>query len=142
AKLHAASPPQGLLPLRRVIAERLQKRGIEARVDDIVTTAGSQQALDVVCRVLTQKRIATENPTYEQGKMLFEMNSVEVLGLPLDPFRGIDVDTWECLLAERRPALVYLTTNFHNPTGYSYSTSELHHILDWSQRYGFGILED
>jgi DNA-binding transcriptional MocR family regulator len=70
------------------------------------------------------------------------MNSIEVLGLPLDPFRGIDVDSWEALLAERQPALVYLTTNFHNPTGYSYSTSELHHILDWSQRYGFGILED
>ena len=142
AKLHAAYHPQGLLPLRRVIAERLQQHGIEASEDDIVTTAGSQQALDIVCRALTQKRIATENPTYEQGKRLFEMNSVEVLGLPLDPFRGIDVDTWERLLSERRPALVYLTTNFHNPTGYSYSTSELYAILEWSQRYGFGILED
>jgi GntR family transcriptional regulator/MocR family aminotransferase len=141
-KLHSAYHPQGFPPLRRIIAERLQKRGIAAREEDIVTTAGSQQALDIVCRVLTQKRIATENPTYEQGKMLFEMNQVEVLGLPLDPFHGIDIDSWESLLASRKPALVYLTTNFHNPTGYSYSTSELHHILDWSQRYGFGVLED
>jgi DNA-binding transcriptional MocR family regulator len=141
-KLHAAYHPQGFLPLRRVIAERLQKRGIEAGEDDIVTTAGSQQALDIVCRALTQKRIATENPTYEQGKLLFEMNSVEVLGLPLDPFRGIDAAAWECRLAEHQPALVYLTTNFHNPTGYSYSTSELYAILSWSQQYGFGILED
>jgi DNA-binding transcriptional MocR family regulator len=142
SRLHTAYHPQGFLPLRRAIAERLQARGIAARVDDIVTTAGSQQALDIVCRALGQKRIATENPTYEQGKVLFEMNNIEVIGLPLDPFHGMDVTTWERTLARCKPALVYLTTNYQNPTGYSYSTSELHHILDWSQRYGFGILED
>ncbi|MEE8303829.1 MAG: PLP-dependent aminotransferase family protein [Candidatus Tectomicrobia bacterium] len=141
-KLHVAYHAQGFLPLRSAIAERLQKRGIEARVEDIITTAGSQQALDIVCRILKRKCIATENPTYELGKMLFGMNNVETTGLPLDPFHGVDVDKWEQTLARSRPALVYLTANYHNPTGYSYSTSELHHILDWSQQYGFGILED
>ncbi|MGQ4807825.1 HTH-type transcriptional regulator NorG [Candidatus Entotheonellaceae bacterium PAL068K] len=133
---------QGLLPLRQAIAERLHRRGIEARVDDIVITAGAQQALDIVCRVLACKRIATENPAYEIGKMLFHMNNIDAIGLPLDPFHGIAGDTWESLIATEKPALVYLTTNFHNPTGYSYSTSELNHLLDWSQQYGFGILED
>ena len=140
--LHTDYHAQGLLPLRKAIAQRLQKRGIEARVEDIITTAGSQQALDMVCRILTHKRIATENPTYELGKMLFDMNHVETVGLPLDPFDGMDVDQWQDALAQSRPSLVYLTTNFHNPTGYSYSTSELQHILAWSQQLGFGILED
>jgi GntR family transcriptional regulator/MocR family aminotransferase len=141
-KMHATYHAQGFFPLRQAIAERLHARGIEARVDDIVTTAGSQQALDLVCRVLMGKRIATENPTYELGKVLFEMNNIETIGLPLDPFRGIDLETWERIIATREPTLVYLTTNYQNPTGYSYSTSELHHILDWAQQYGFGILED
>jgi GntR family transcriptional regulator/MocR family aminotransferase len=141
-KLQVAYHAQGFLPLRQVIAERLRARGIEASAEDVVTTAGSQQALDIVCRALVCKRIATENPTYELGKLLFGMNHVETTGLPLDPFSGIDVEVWQRLLAKARPALVYLTTNFHNPTGYCYATSELQHILDWSQQYGFGILED
>ena len=141
-KLQVAYHAQGFLPLRQIIAERLRTRGIAASAEDIVTTAGSQQALDIVCRALVCKRIATENPTYELGKLLFGMNHVETIGLPLDPFTGINVDVWQGLLATFRPALVYLTTNFHNPTGYSYATSELQHILHWSQQYGFGILED
>jgi DNA-binding transcriptional MocR family regulator len=141
-RLQVAYHPQGFLPLRQVIAERLRRRGISASADDIVTTAGSQQALDLVCRVLACKRIATENPTYELGKRLFEMNRIETIGLPLDPFRGVDLETWERIIATREPALVYLTTNYQNPTGYSYTSSELHRILDWSQQYGFGILED
>jgi GntR family transcriptional regulator/MocR family aminotransferase len=141
-KLDASYHAQGFVPLRTAIAERLHKRGIEARVEDVITTAGSQQALDIVCRVLARKRIATENPTYELGKVLFDMSNIDTVGLPLDPFHGIDVAVWEDLLARTRPALVYLTPNFHNPTGYSYSTSELQHVLEWSQRYGFGILED
>ncbi len=133
---------QGFPPLRMAIAERLQARGIEASAEDIVITAGSQQALDLVCRVLKHKRIATENPAYAHGKTLFAMNRIETLPLPLDPFSGIDPDVWERHLASSSPALLYLTTNYHNPTGYSYTTSELQQILGWSQQYGFGILED
>jgi DNA-binding transcriptional MocR family regulator len=70
------------------------------------------------------------------------MNWVETLPLPLDPFRGIDPEVWEGQLAASPPALLYLTTNYQNPTGYSYTTSELQQILGWSQQYGFGILED
>ncbi|WP_143301553.1 aminotransferase-like domain-containing protein, partial [Candidatus Entotheonella palauensis] len=138
---YAAYHDQGFPPLRQAIAERLQARGIDASAEDIVITAGSQQALDLVCRVLKQKRIATENPAYSHGKALFEMNGMETLPLPLDPFCGIDPDVWERQLATS-PALLYLTTNYHNPTGYSYTTSELQQILGWSQQYGFGILED
>ena len=81
----------GFLPLRQIIAERLRPRGIAASAEDIVTTAGLSKPLDIVCRALVCKRIATENPTYELGKLLFGMNHVETIGLPLDPFTGINV---------------------------------------------------
>jgi DNA-binding transcriptional MocR family regulator len=45
-QLHAAYHAQGFPPLRQAIAERLQARGMEASADDIVITAGSQQALN------------------------------------------------------------------------------------------------
>ena len=53
-KLQVAYHAQGFLPLRQIIAERLRPRGIAASAEDIVTTAGSQQALDIVCRALVR----------------------------------------------------------------------------------------
>jgi DNA-binding transcriptional MocR family regulator len=134
--------PQGYRPLRQWIAARLKKRGIDATPDHIVTTIGSQQVLDLICRTLATPRVATENPAYHLGKALFDMNRVELIGLPVNPFTGPDLDAWDRMLGQHRPALVYLTPNFQNPTGYSYSTAELGQILALARKHQFGILED
>jgi len=133
---------QGFLPLRQKIAQRLNRRGIPAKAEHIITTLGSQQCLDLVCRVLVNRKIASENPAYQIGKSLFEMNDVELVDLPLNPFAGIDLDEWERRIARLRPGLLYLIPSFQNPTGYTYSTKELNKVVDWSTQYGFGILED
>lgn len=133
---------QGYPPLRALIAERLSARGIPARADDVLVTVGSQHALDIVARALVNKHVATENPAYIAAKALFAISGVRTTALPVDPFAGIDVTRWEKLLTRARPALAYLTPRFQNPTGYSYSPAELEHILAWSKKLGFGILED
>lgn len=140
--LHYLYDNQGFEPLRKVIAKRLNARGIPADSNHIIITTGSQQALDVVSRSLKNRSIATENPAYGLGKLLFEMNQMKVVGLPLDPFRGVDLKKWEREISEHRPAALYLTTNFHNPTGYSYTTAELESILNFSKKYNMGLIED
>ncbi len=134
--------PQGFLPLREKIATRLRDRGMDVDASHIVITNGSQQAIDLVTRVLETKAIATEDPSYHLGKYLFEMNGIKTIGLPIDPFKGLDEKVWQDRLAENRPGLVYLTTNFQNPNGYSYSSAELSKIVQWSKEFNFGILED
>ncbi|MGE0493427.1 MAG: PLP-dependent aminotransferase family protein [Vulcanimicrobiota bacterium] len=133
---------QGYLPLREAIAERLRQRGIAVETDEVIVTVGSQQALDVTCRALAHKSVATENPAYAIGKRLFEMNQMQVYGLPLDPFDGPDLEVWRRELKKHRPGLLYLTSNFQNPTGYSYTTSELLELAELSAELGFGIIED
>jgi 2-aminoadipate transaminase len=140
--LRADYDRQGFAPLRHLIAQRLVKRGIPARADDVIITTGSQQALDIVTRALDCKAVATESPAYGIAKLLFEMNQMRVSALPLDPFKGADLDRWRETIAAARPAIMYVTSSFQNPTGYSYSTAELMQLLELSQEFQCGIVED
>ena len=140
--VHASYEPQGFAPLRALIAQRLTRRGVPAHADDVIITTGSQQALDIVTRALERRAVATENPAYGIGKLLFEMNQMQVSGLPLDPFAGPDLGVWRKMIAFAQPALLYLTTTFQNPTGYSYTTAELMQLIELSREFRFGIVED
>jgi 2-aminoadipate transaminase len=132
---------QGYRPLREAIARRMNARGLDADADEIVITTGSQQSLDIVARSLVTRRIAVETPVYAYAKLLFESLGHELVGLHLDPFRGIDLDEWDRALAAK-PSLAYLITSFHNPTGYSYTSAELRGVLELCARHGTAILED
>lgn len=136
---------QGYLPLRQLIARRLRPLGIEADPEHILLTVGSQQVIDLVCRSLETRHVATEDPGYAAARALFQLGDVEVTPLPIDPFGaygGVNAARWRHRLATRRPSLAFLTSSFQNPTGYSYSTAELQQILAWSEEFQFGILED
>jgi DNA-binding transcriptional MocR family regulator len=73
--------------------------------------------------------------------LLFECLVQVLVGLDFDPFTGIDLDAWDRALA-KKPALAYLIPNFHNPTGYSYSSAELRGVLELCTKHGVAILED
>ena len=133
---------QGLPGLREKIAERLRRRGIDVDARHVIITNGSQQALDLVARAKATSVVGTENPAYSLGKMLFEMNGTKTIGFPIDPFGGIDENKWEAIFHKEKPGLLYLTTNFQNPNGYSYTSQEISKIVHWSKEFGFGILED
>ncbi len=133
---------QGFLPLRKAIAKRLNHRGFAVSAENVVTSVGSQHALDLVCRVLKIEKMATESPCYLGGKRLFQINGIELIGLPVDPFSQQDLGRWANILKRTQPELLYLTTNFQNPTGYSYSTRELDQIAKLSSDLGIPVLED
>ena len=133
---------QGYRPLREAIARRLQQRGLDVQAEEVVVTAGSQQSLDIVARSLAARRIAVEEPVYSYARLLFESLGSELVGLPLDPFAGLDLQQWEATLAARKPSLLYAISSFQNPTGYSYSSREIAEVLAMCARHGIAILED
>ncbi|TPV93263.1 MAG: PLP-dependent aminotransferase family protein [Myxococcales bacterium FL481] len=134
--------PQGYGPLREVIAERMTARGMPAQPDDIVTTAGSQQAIDAVVRALECRHIAHEDPVYAYARGLFATYDARMTPLQLDPFAAIDLERWERDVALHRPHLFYAITSYQNPTGYSYSTYELQRLLELSERWNLPLAED
>jgi DNA-binding transcriptional MocR family regulator len=141
--LEAFYDAHGYGPLRELIAERLRARGMsDVRAANILITAGSQQAIDVLARTQAESGVAVESPVYWGARMLFENQRLAVTGLPLDPFAGIPLDAWEKRLASSRPGLLYAITSYQNPTGYSYTSHELETVLAMSERLGFAIAED
>src|SRR5215470_10001338 len=59
-------PTRGHRPLRELVAERLSRQGIVCEAGDVVITTGSQQALDLIGRVLAcpGMRVLVESPSY------------------------------------------------------------------------------
>jgi 2-aminoadipate transaminase len=141
--LAALYDQQGYGPLRELIAARLRRRGMhDITAANVVITTGSQQALDVIGRVLAERRVALESPVYWGAKYLFASHGLELIGLPIRPFERLPLDLWERKLRSSKPGLLYAITSYQNPTGYSYSSDELLRLLQLSRELGFAIAED
>jgi GntR family transcriptional regulator/MocR family aminotransferase len=133
----------GYAPLRATIAHVLASQGLQARPENILITAGSQQALSLVSQLLLKPgdTILVESPTYSGALELFRAVNFSVVGIPMDK-QGMQVENLEKLLQQHHPKLIYTIPNFHNPTGTCLSSSRRRELIILADRYNVPILED
>jgi DNA-binding transcriptional MocR family regulator len=141
--LWATCPPQGLRELREQIAGKLQRQGIAAGLDNLMTTIGASQAFDLLCRSLLAPgdAVLVEDPGYFG---LFEQLRAQHLRLVPVPRRadGPDLDALEEACRAHRPRAFFVQTLLHNPTGTSMDGARAHRLLSLAEQYGFTIVED
>jgi GntR family transcriptional regulator / MocR family aminotransferase len=133
----------GYLPLRTTIAHILASQGIPARSENLLITAGSQQAISLVTQFLLRPgdAVLTECPTYAIALDLFRALGLKIVGAPMDD-AGMQVEKIEQLLQQHHPRLIYTMPNFQNPTGVCMSTPRRRQLIALSDRYNIPILED
>jgi GntR family transcriptional regulator/MocR family aminotransferase len=133
----------GYAPLRATIAHVLASQGLQARAENILITAGSQQAISLVSQLLLKPgdTILVESPTYGGALELFRALNFTVVGIPVDKW-GMQVENLERLLQQHHPKLIYTIPNFHNPTGTCLSSSRRRELIVLADRYNVPILED
>jgi len=133
----------GHAPLRETIAHILASQGLQARPENILITAGSQQALSLVSQLLLKPGdvILVESPTYSGALDLFRALDFKVVGIPVDG-QGMQVEELEKLLQQHHPKLIYTIPNFHNPTGTCLSSPRRRQLIVLADRYNVPILED
>src|SRR4030095_2178204 len=133
----------GYGPLRESITNILASQGLQTRPEDILITAGSQQALSLVSQLLLNPGdvILVESPTYSGALELFHALGFEIVGIPVDT-QGMQVEGLEKLLQHHHPKLIYTIPNFHNPTGTCLSSQRRHQLIILADRYNIPILED
>src|SRR6476659_3012052 len=109
---------EGYLPLREALATRLAHIGIGAPAEQIVTTAGATQAIDLVARrfLAAGDTVFVEDPAWFVMFARFAAFGARIVGVPRTP-DGPDIAALESLLVRERPKLYILNSVLHNPTG-------------------------
>jgi GntR family transcriptional regulator/MocR family aminotransferase len=129
----------GLPELRGAIARHINvSRAVRATPDDVVVTNGSQQAIDLIARVLLKPgdQVAVEDPGYPLPRRTFQALGYRVAGVPVDA-DGLVVDA-----IPARVRLVYVTPSHQYPLGMCMSMARRQALLAWAQRADAAILED
>jgi 2-aminoadipate transaminase len=129
--------------LRRLIAERLTRRGLQTAAADLLITSGSQQALTLIAGVLLEPgdRVLVEEPSYLAALQCFALAGAEAVPVPCDE-DGLDPAAVEELVRRHRPKLLYTIPTFHNPTGRTLPSDRRRALAEVADRTGLWLVED
>lgn len=135
-------PPAGRWELREAIAARLRRlRGVDASSERVIIVNGTQQALDLISRVLLNPgdRVLIEDPHYTGARCAFMAAGAELVTSPVDD-HGIQVPT--ARRQKRSFRLAYVTPSHQFPTGVVLPMARRIELLDWASRVGAFVVED
>ena len=110
----------------------------------VVVTTGSQQALDLIGRVILDPgdAVVIGDPCYVGARQVFQANQASLVGITVDG-DGLDVDELSNRLADGlRPKLVSVVANFDNPSGVVLGADRRIRLAELAEQYDFLIIED
>jgi DNA-binding transcriptional MocR family regulator len=135
------SVSEGYLPLRQWIAERMTRDGMPCEPHNIMLTAGSQQALDLIGKLFISPGddVFVAAPTYLGALQAFNGYQPSYTDMPegaLTAPSSFDLERTE------RQALGYFVPDFANPTGVSMTLAERETLLDIAEALDWTLVED
>lgn len=120
----------------------------DVQPDDVVITNGSQNALDLITRIMCDPGdvVLAEAPNYVGALGVFQSFQVDVVNVLLDK-DGLIPESFEEAVIEQRKLgkkvkFLYTVPNFHNPAGVTMSVERRPKILQIAQKYHVLIIED
>lgn len=140
-KLLGYGDSQGFEPLREAIAGHLNSaRGVNSTAEQVIITAGAQQALDLTARILLESgsSVVTEDPCYLEARNVFSATGAKILSVSVDE-EGLDVAR---IPIESNIRLVYVTPSHQFPLGVTMSLSRRLALIDWAKTNNSWIIED
>jgi len=139
------STTEGYAPLRKWIADRLNKsRGTDFEADNILITHGSQQGLDLSGKVFLDEgdTVLCECPTYLAAISAFRAYGCKFGEVPTDDEGMIPGALEAMIINTPRVKLIYMISDFQNPTGRSWSLERREKLAEIAAKYNVVVLED
>ena len=131
---------QGLRALREAIARHVSfTRAVACAPEDIIVTAGAQQAFDLLARVLITPRrtcVAVEDPGYPPLRAAFKAACGKLVAVPVD-HDGLVVGK-----LPRNAAIVCVTPSHQFPLGCVLSAQRRAALCDFAHTRNAVIIED
>jgi GntR family transcriptional regulator/MocR family aminotransferase len=135
-------PPEGYPPLRQVLAQYLRiHRGVECEPEQIVIVNGSQQAIDLVTRVLVNPgdAVVVEEPCYPGTRLALTGVGASIHPIRVDDF-GLVTDELQAISQPVR--LICVAPSHHYPAGGIMSLQRRLELIAFARKSGAFILED
>ncbi|MFD3504594.1 PLP-dependent aminotransferase family protein [Streptomyces sp. NPDC058678] len=133
----------GLPELRTAVAARYTARGLPTHREQILVTAGAQQALSLALSLLCGPgdRVLVESPSYPNALDAIRRARLHPVPVPVTE-DGWDGDLLTCALRQSVPRLAYLIPAFHNPTGALMPPGQCAEVLGATRRPGTWLVVD
>lgn len=134
------SDPSGLPELRQAVVEHLGRaRGINVDASQVVVTGGSQDALNLVYRLVSNRydTFYVENPCYQGAALLFQSLGASVRPIDID-----DAGLRTRELPQDRSGVVFVTPSHQFPMGVTLTLERRLQLLQWAEKTDSLIVED
>ncbi len=132
----------GYAPLKKAVADYLRiSRGVVLEPEQVLITAGTQQSLDLISRMLAdQNDIAwVENPCYWGAWSSFYANDLHIRPIAVDT-EGMSPSSDD--INSTAPKFIYITPSHQYPTGAVMSLARRRQLIEYAQQSGAWLLED
>jgi 2-aminoadipate transaminase len=134
-------------PLREHLAARIAAAGTPTGAQNVLTTAGTSDALDQLAIVLASqgRAVLTESRTYNLGGEIFAARGVRTIAVP-GPDDDLDLEQFRRLLSQAGPAhpvpAIYVIPTFHNPTGRVLGLARRRELMALAHEFAAPVIED
>ncbi len=134
--------------LRQMLVERHKRQGLDITTENLIITTGSQQALDLLGRILLDPGdyVLCGLPSYLGGLNAFSAYGARMKGICLDE-DGIITDELESTIINLRDLgriikFLYIIPDFQNPAGITIPEKRRIQIIEIAEKYDLLVVED
>ncbi|MFV7441553.1 PLP-dependent aminotransferase family protein [Acinetobacter pittii] len=135
--------PQGYLPLRDQIQQKLTSQGIQTSVEQVMTTNGAADALHLViwAHFFPEQTIIIEDPSTPLHLQRSLASGLEIYRVPRLA-DGPDLEVLQNLCEKHKPKAFLMSSILQNPTSSCISVYKAHQLLKLAETYDFFIIDD
>ncbi len=134
---------EGFTPLRKALIDYLKEKGIEAKLENVYITSGSQGFLDAIGKLLISPGdyVAVEGPTYLAALQAFNAYEAKYLQMQTDD-EGLIPESMEDIINTYPVKFVYVVPTFQNPSGKTIKIKRREQIAEIIKKYDVLLVED
>lgn len=145
ALLTTAAPSRSRTPLREAAARRGLRVGMTLSPDEVLTTNGCIEALNLALRAVAQPgdTVAVESPTFYGLLQVLESLGMRALEIPTSPQTGLSIEALEMALdAYGHIKAVVAVPHLQNPLGSVMPDAHKERLVALCERHGVALIED